>query len=136
MRLRSGVFASCCLLVQALGVGLFLRGFFPVRVRPPPPQKGALAGPPPEPPPAGKVYLEEEEEEEESSSSSGLLPAGRAAPRGLLWEKELCCCSTGVQQNRRVTSQPRLGLLWLNSQWKVKSPWQEGTLGFQRRYIL
>lgn len=33
MRLRSGVFASFCLLVQALGVGLFLRGFFPVPVR-------------------------------------------------------------------------------------------------------
>ncbi|XP_070598421.1 GPI ethanolamine phosphate transferase 2 isoform X2 [Erythrolamprus reginae] len=33
MRVRSGVFASFCLLVQALGVGLFLRGFFPVPVR-------------------------------------------------------------------------------------------------------
>ncbi|XP_026568506.1 GPI ethanolamine phosphate transferase 2 isoform X1 [Pseudonaja textilis] len=33
MRLRSGVFASFCLAVQALGVGLFLRGFFPVQVR-------------------------------------------------------------------------------------------------------
>ncbi|XP_060124658.1 GPI ethanolamine phosphate transferase 2 isoform X2 [Zootoca vivipara] len=52
MRLRSGVFASACLLVQALGVGLFLRGFFPVPVRSLP-RSGALAGPPAEPPPTG-----------------------------------------------------------------------------------
>ncbi|XP_053226364.1 GPI ethanolamine phosphate transferase 2 isoform X2 [Podarcis raffonei] len=52
MRLRSGVFASACLLVQALGVGLFLRGFFPVPVRSLP-RSGVLAGPPAEPPPTG-----------------------------------------------------------------------------------
>ncbi|XP_053155524.1 GPI ethanolamine phosphate transferase 2 isoform X2 [Hemicordylus capensis] len=52
MRLRSGVFAFSCLLVQALGVGLFLRGFFPVPVRSLP-RNGALAALPPEPPPAG-----------------------------------------------------------------------------------
>nr|XP_020670568.1 GPI ethanolamine phosphate transferase 2 isoform X1 [Pogona vitticeps] len=52
MRLRSGVFASSCLLVQALGVGLFLRGFFPVPVRSLS-RHGAFADPPPEPPPAG-----------------------------------------------------------------------------------
>ncbi|XP_066470632.1 GPI ethanolamine phosphate transferase 2 isoform X2 [Tiliqua scincoides] len=50
MRLRSGVFAFCCLLVQALGVALFLRGFFPAQVRS---RAGAPAGPPPEPPPPG-----------------------------------------------------------------------------------
>uniref|UniRef100_A0A670K0P1 Uncharacterized protein n=1 Tax=Podarcis muralis TaxID=64176 RepID=A0A670K0P1_PODMU len=55
MRLRSGVFASACLLVQALGVGLFLRGFFPVPVRSLP-RSGALAGPPAEPPPTGKRF--------------------------------------------------------------------------------
>ncbi|XP_060093042.1 GPI ethanolamine phosphate transferase 2 isoform X2 [Heteronotia binoei] len=52
MRLRSGVFASCCLLVQALGVGLFLRGFFPLPVRSLP-RNEAVSGPPPEPPPTG-----------------------------------------------------------------------------------
>ncbi|XP_062465719.1 GPI ethanolamine phosphate transferase 2 isoform X1 [Pezoporus occidentalis] len=33
MRLRSGVFASSCLLLEVLGVALFFRGFFPVPVR-------------------------------------------------------------------------------------------------------
>ncbi|XP_069092825.1 GPI ethanolamine phosphate transferase 2 isoform X2 [Pleurodeles waltl] len=33
MRLSSSVFASCCLLLQAVGVGLFLRGFFPPPIR-------------------------------------------------------------------------------------------------------
>ncbi|XP_063150949.1 GPI ethanolamine phosphate transferase 2 [Candoia aspera] len=49
LRLHSGVFASSCLLVQALGVGLFLRGFFPVPVRSLP-RSGAFANMPPEPP--------------------------------------------------------------------------------------
>ncbi|XP_067409509.1 GPI ethanolamine phosphate transferase 2 isoform X2 [Emydura macquarii macquarii] len=52
MRLRSGVFAAGCLLLQALGAGLFLRGFFPVPVRSLPP--GESRGlPPAEPPPPG-----------------------------------------------------------------------------------
>uniref|UniRef100_A0A8D0GUC8 Phosphatidylinositol glycan anchor biosynthesis class G (EMM blood group) n=1 Tax=Sphenodon punctatus TaxID=8508 RepID=A0A8D0GUC8_SPHPU len=50
MRLRSGVFASCCLLVEALGVGLFLRGFFPLPVKSLP-RRGARGDRPPEPPP-------------------------------------------------------------------------------------
>ncbi|XP_035165847.1 GPI ethanolamine phosphate transferase 2 [Oxyura jamaicensis] len=33
MRLRSGVLAAGCLLLQALGVAIFLRGFFPLTVR-------------------------------------------------------------------------------------------------------
>ncbi|XP_069482460.1 GPI ethanolamine phosphate transferase 2 [Ambystoma mexicanum] len=33
MQLSSSVFASCCLLLQALGAGLFLRGFFPPPMR-------------------------------------------------------------------------------------------------------
>ncbi|KAM9137827.1 GPI ethanolamine phosphate transferase 2 isoform 4-T4 [Pangshura tecta] len=52
MRLRSGVFAAGCLLVQALGVGLFLRGFFPVPVRSLP-RREARGVPPAEPPPPG-----------------------------------------------------------------------------------
>ncbi|RMC22341.1 hypothetical protein DUI87_00653 [Hirundo rustica rustica] len=52
MRLRSGVFASSCLLVQALGVALFLRGFFPVPVRSVP-RREARADPPAEPAPPG-----------------------------------------------------------------------------------
>ncbi|KAM4752597.1 GPI ethanolamine phosphate transferase 2 isoform 2-T2 [Cyanocitta cristata] len=52
MRLRSGVFASSCLLVQALGVALFLRGFFPVPVRSLPGRE-ARADPPAEPAPPG-----------------------------------------------------------------------------------
>uniref|UniRef100_A0A803VNH9 Phosphatidylinositol glycan anchor biosynthesis class G (EMM blood group) n=1 Tax=Ficedula albicollis TaxID=59894 RepID=A0A803VNH9_FICAL len=48
MRLRSGVFASSCLLVQALGVALFLRGFFPVPVRSVP-RREARTDPPAEP---------------------------------------------------------------------------------------
>uniref|UniRef100_A0A8C3GXM1 Phosphatidylinositol glycan anchor biosynthesis class G (EMM blood group) n=1 Tax=Corvus moneduloides TaxID=1196302 RepID=A0A8C3GXM1_CORMO len=52
MRLRSGVFASSCLLVQALGVALFLRGFFPVPVRSLP-RREARADPPAEPAPPG-----------------------------------------------------------------------------------
>ncbi|NWV64378.1 PIGG transferase, partial [Malurus elegans] len=52
MRLRSGVFASFCLLVQALGVALFLRGFFPVPVRSLP-RREARADPPAEPAPPG-----------------------------------------------------------------------------------
>ncbi|XP_027508831.1 GPI ethanolamine phosphate transferase 2 isoform X2 [Corapipo altera] len=52
MRLRSGVFASSCLLVQALGVALFLRGFFPVPVRSLP-RREARADSPAEPAPPG-----------------------------------------------------------------------------------
>ncbi|XP_066037659.1 GPI ethanolamine phosphate transferase 2 isoform X4 [Chamaea fasciata] len=52
MRLRSSVFASSCLLVQALGVALFLRGFFPVPVRSVP-RREARADPPAEPAPPG-----------------------------------------------------------------------------------
>ncbi|KAF4790738.1 hypothetical protein TURU_138146 [Turdus rufiventris] len=52
MKLRSGVFASFCLLVQALGVALFLRGFFPVPVRSVP-RREARTDPPAEPPPPG-----------------------------------------------------------------------------------
>ncbi|XP_037758203.1 GPI ethanolamine phosphate transferase 2 isoform X7 [Chelonia mydas] len=52
MRLRSGVFAAGCLLVQALGVGLFLRGFFPVPVRSLP-RREARGAPPAEPPQPG-----------------------------------------------------------------------------------
>ncbi|XP_058682871.1 GPI ethanolamine phosphate transferase 2 isoform X2 [Poecile atricapillus] len=52
MRLRSGVFASSCLLVQALGVALFLRGFFPVPVRSVP-RREARADSPAEPAPPG-----------------------------------------------------------------------------------
>ncbi|CAM4577809.1 unnamed protein product [Caretta caretta] len=52
MRLRSGVFAAGCLLVQALGVGLFLRGFFPVPVRSLP-WREARGVPPAEPPQPG-----------------------------------------------------------------------------------
>ncbi|XP_025026994.1 GPI ethanolamine phosphate transferase 2 [Python bivittatus] len=49
IRMRSGVFASSCLLVQALGVGLFIRGFFPVPVKSLP-RSGAFNRLPPEPP--------------------------------------------------------------------------------------
>ncbi|XP_053859052.1 GPI ethanolamine phosphate transferase 2 isoform X10 [Vidua macroura] len=52
MRLRSGVFASSCLLVQALGVALFLRGFFPLPVRSVP-RREARADAPAEPAPPG-----------------------------------------------------------------------------------
>ncbi|XP_026721880.1 GPI ethanolamine phosphate transferase 2 isoform X3 [Athene cunicularia] len=52
MRLRSGVFASACLLVEALGVALFLRGFFPVPVRSLP-RREARGDPPAEPAPPG-----------------------------------------------------------------------------------
>ncbi|KAK4816593.1 hypothetical protein QYF61_018641 [Mycteria americana] len=52
MRLRSGVFASSCLLVEALGVALFLRGFFPVPVRSLP-RREARGDPPAEPAPPG-----------------------------------------------------------------------------------
>ncbi|XP_007497039.1 GPI ethanolamine phosphate transferase 2 isoform X7 [Monodelphis domestica] len=34
MRLGSGVFAACCVVIQVLGVAVFLRGFFPVSLRP------------------------------------------------------------------------------------------------------
>ncbi|XP_044768999.1 GPI ethanolamine phosphate transferase 2 isoform X4 [Neomonachus schauinslandi] len=33
MRLRSGTFAACCVVIEVLGVALFLRGFFPTPVR-------------------------------------------------------------------------------------------------------
>nr|KAF6432102.1 phosphatidylinositol glycan anchor biosynthesis class G [Rousettus aegyptiacus] len=33
MRLGSGTFAACCVVIEVLGVALFLRGFFPVPVR-------------------------------------------------------------------------------------------------------
>ncbi|XP_025954482.2 GPI ethanolamine phosphate transferase 2 [Dromaius novaehollandiae] len=52
MRLRSGVFASSCLLVEALGVALFLRGFFPLPVRSLP-RSEARRDPPAEPAPPG-----------------------------------------------------------------------------------
>ncbi|KAM6328717.1 GPI ethanolamine phosphate transferase 2 isoform 5-T5 [Alca torda] len=52
MRLRSGAFASSCLLVEALGVALFLRGFFPVAVRSLP-RREARGDPPAEPAPPG-----------------------------------------------------------------------------------
>ncbi|XP_030327196.1 GPI ethanolamine phosphate transferase 2 isoform X6 [Strigops habroptila] len=52
MRLRSGVFASSCLLVEVLGVALFLRGFFPVPVRSLP-RREARGDPPAEPAPPG-----------------------------------------------------------------------------------
>ncbi|XP_025905725.1 GPI ethanolamine phosphate transferase 2 isoform X2 [Nothoprocta perdicaria] len=52
MRLRSGVFASSCLLVEALGVALFLRGFFPLPVRSLP-RSEARREPPAEPAPPG-----------------------------------------------------------------------------------
>ncbi|XP_060619688.2 GPI ethanolamine phosphate transferase 2 isoform X3 [Anolis sagrei] len=52
MRLRSGALAASCLLVQALGAGLFLRGFFPAPVRSRS-LRGAAPIPPPEPPPSG-----------------------------------------------------------------------------------
>ncbi|XP_044536800.1 GPI ethanolamine phosphate transferase 2 isoform X5 [Gracilinanus agilis] len=34
MRLGSGVFAACCVVIEVLGVAVFLRGFFPVSLRP------------------------------------------------------------------------------------------------------
>uniref|UniRef100_A0A8B9G3L7 Phosphatidylinositol glycan anchor biosynthesis class G n=1 Tax=Amazona collaria TaxID=241587 RepID=A0A8B9G3L7_9PSIT len=52
MRLRSGVFASSCLLVEVLGVALFLRGFFPVPVRSLP-RREARGDLPAEPAPPG-----------------------------------------------------------------------------------
>lgn len=52
MRLRSGVFAAACLLMQALGVALFLRGFFPVPVRSVP-RREVRGNPPAEPAPPG-----------------------------------------------------------------------------------
>uniref|UniRef100_A0A8C3PMV9 Phosphatidylinositol glycan anchor biosynthesis class G n=1 Tax=Calidris pygmaea TaxID=425635 RepID=A0A8C3PMV9_9CHAR len=52
MRLRSGAFASCCLLVESLGVALFLRGFFPLAVRSLP-RREAHGDPPAEPAPPG-----------------------------------------------------------------------------------
>ncbi|XP_014809291.1 PREDICTED: GPI ethanolamine phosphate transferase 2 isoform X4 [Calidris pugnax] len=52
MRLRSGAFASCCLLVESLGVALFLRGFFPLAVRSLP-RREARGDPPAEPVPPG-----------------------------------------------------------------------------------
>ncbi|NXY87520.1 PIGG transferase, partial [Alcedo cyanopectus] len=52
MRLRSGVFASFCLLAEALGVALFLRGFFPLPVRSLP-RSEAREDPPAEPAPPG-----------------------------------------------------------------------------------
>ncbi|KAM9507412.1 GPI ethanolamine phosphate transferase 2 isoform 3-T3 [Guaruba guarouba] len=52
MRLRSGVFAASCLLVEVLGVALFLRGFFPVPVRSLP-RREARGGFPAEPAPPG-----------------------------------------------------------------------------------
>lgn len=33
MRLGSGTFAACCVVIEVLGVALFLRGFFPAPVR-------------------------------------------------------------------------------------------------------
>ncbi|KYO35055.1 GPI ethanolamine phosphate transferase 2 [Alligator mississippiensis] len=52
MRLRSGTFACCCVLLEALGVALFLRGFFPLPVRSLP-RREARSGPPAEPAPPG-----------------------------------------------------------------------------------
>ncbi|XP_072475824.1 GPI ethanolamine phosphate transferase 2 isoform X3 [Notamacropus eugenii] len=51
MRLGSGAFAACCVVIEVLGVAVFLRGFFPVsvrsasRVRPLPPAPEPAAGP-------------------------------------------------------------------------------------------
>ncbi|OPJ61963.1 GPI ethanolamine phosphate transferase 2 [Patagioenas fasciata monilis] len=52
MRLRSGVFASSCLLMEALGVALFLRGFFPVPIRSLS-RREVRGDPPAEPAPSG-----------------------------------------------------------------------------------
>ncbi|KAH0628436.1 hypothetical protein JD844_009602 [Phrynosoma platyrhinos] len=62
MRLRSGFLAAAGLLVQALGAGLFLRGFFPVPVRSLSRSGAASAArhpPPPEPPPAASIANDE-----------------------------------------------------------------------------
>ncbi|MEE6511174.1 hypothetical protein FKM82_017651 [Ascaphus truei] len=48
MRVGSSVLASCCLLVQVLGLALFLRGFFPVPVRSQS-RKTSISETPPEP---------------------------------------------------------------------------------------
>ncbi|XP_052556602.1 GPI ethanolamine phosphate transferase 2 isoform X3 [Tympanuchus pallidicinctus] len=52
LRLRSGALATGCLLAEALGVALFLRGFFPLPVRSLP-RGEARAEPPAEPAPPG-----------------------------------------------------------------------------------
>eukprot|EP00076_Gallus_gallus_P016599 XP_015135974.1 GPI ethanolamine phosphate transferase 2 isoform X5 [Gallus gallus] len=52
LRLRSGALAAGCLLAEALGVALFLRGFFPLPVRSLP-RGEARAQPPAEPAPPG-----------------------------------------------------------------------------------
>lgn len=52
LRLRSGALAAGCLLAEALGVALFLRGFFPLPVRSLP-RGEARAEPPAEPAPPG-----------------------------------------------------------------------------------
>ncbi|POI34870.1 hypothetical protein CIB84_001378 [Bambusicola thoracicus] len=52
LRLRSGALAAGCLLAEALGVALFLRGFFPLPVRSLP-RGEAHAQPPAEPAPPG-----------------------------------------------------------------------------------
>lgn len=72
MRLRSGVFASSCLMVEALGVALFLRGFFPVPVRSLP-RREARGDLPAEPAPPGPG---------KPSSPPFPAPPRRPFPRG------------------------------------------------------
>uniref|UniRef100_A0A8C3BRK6 Phosphatidylinositol glycan anchor biosynthesis class G n=1 Tax=Cairina moschata TaxID=8855 RepID=A0A8C3BRK6_CAIMO len=56
MRLRSGVLAAGCLLLQAMGVAIFLRGFFPMAVRARPRGEPPGDGPAePAPPGSGAV---------------------------------------------------------------------------------
>lgn len=58
MRLRSGVLAAGCLLLQAMGVAIFLRGFFPMAVRARPRGEPPGDGPAePAPPGSGEAYL-------------------------------------------------------------------------------
>uniref|UniRef100_A0A9L0TIH0 Phosphatidylinositol glycan anchor biosynthesis class G n=1 Tax=Equus caballus TaxID=9796 RepID=A0A9L0TIH0_HORSE len=49
MRLGSGTFAACCVVVEVLGVVLFLRGFFPAPVRSSSSSKHQAEPPAPEP---------------------------------------------------------------------------------------
>ncbi|KAI6058267.1 GPI ethanolamine phosphate transferase 2 [Aix galericulata] len=56
MRLRPGVLAAGCLLLQAMGVAIFLRGFFPMAVRARP-RGGPPGDGPAEPAPPGSVVL-------------------------------------------------------------------------------
>lgn len=49
MKLRSSVFASLVLILEVVGVGLFLRGFFPVPVKSSLTSKSRLSDQPAEP---------------------------------------------------------------------------------------